>query len=48
MGACTGEDINDTVPRQRATTLADIAATADTIFNHTPSATVIYKPATVL
>lgn len=45
MAALLGEDINDTVARQRATTLDDIAATADTIFNRTPSVTVIYTPA---
>lgn len=45
MAALLGEDINDTVARQRATTLDDIATTADTIFNRTPSVTVIYTPA---
>lgn len=44
MAAMLGEDINDTVTRQRATTLADIAETAGTIFNRTPSVTVVYKP----
>lgn len=39
-----GEDINDTVARQRRTTLADISATADRLFNRTPSATVIIRP----
>ena len=44
MAAMLGEDINDTVTRQRATTLADIAETAGTIFNRTSSVTVVYKP----
>lgn len=39
-----GEDINDTVARQRLTTLRDIAETADRLFNRTPSVTVITRP----
>lgn len=39
-----GEDINDTVARQRQTGLADIQSTADKIFNHTPSVTLIVRP----
>ncbi len=44
MAVYHGEDINETVARQRRTSLDDIATTADRIFNHTPSATVIFKP----
>ncbi len=44
MSAMLGEDINNAVARQRATTINDIIATADTIFNRTPAVTVVYKP----
>ena len=46
MAVYHGEDINDTVARQRRTTLADITSTADRLFNHTPSATLIVHPNT--
>lgn len=46
MAVYHNEDINETVTRQRRTTLADIADTADLIFNQTPSATLIVHPAT--
>lgn len=44
MAVYHGEDINDTVVRQRRTTSADIASTADRLFNHTHAATVIMRP----
>lgn len=40
-----GEDINRTVSDRRRLTTEDIRLTADHIFNDTPSATVIYRPA---
>lgn len=47
MAVMHGEDINETVTRYRATTVADIAATADIIFNPSSEVSVIYRPAQI-
>lgn len=44
MAVYHNEDINATVSRQRMTDINDIARVADRIFNHTHSATLIYRP----
>lgn len=44
MAAYHREDINDTVRRQRMTTLDDIARVAGQMFGHTASVTLIYRP----
>lgn len=44
MALYHNEDINKTVERQKQTTVSDVTRVADKMFNHTPSATVIYSP----
>lgn len=44
MALYHNEDINKTVERQKLTTVSDVTRVADKMFNHTPSATVIYSP----
>ena len=39
-----GEDINAAVGRQKQTTADDVRRMAGEMFNHTPSATLIYMP----
>lgn len=46
IAALRGVDINDRVALQRRTTLADVTRVADTLFNRTPSVTLIYRPET--
>lgn len=43
MAVYHGEDINETVARQRATTCTDVRRVAEQLFRHTPSATLIYE-----
>ena len=44
MALYHGEDINAAVERQKQTTTADVVRLAGTMFDHTPSATLIYMP----